>query len=93
MNHRAIKSELFNNFARIGKALSSSNRLEILDLLSQSERSVETVAEAAELKVANASAHLRVLHDAGLVELLDELLPNRQRLLFLKPPEIGRAHV
>jgi rhodanese-related sulfurtransferase/predicted transcriptional regulator len=68
MNHREIKSELFDNFARIGKALSNSHRLEILDLLSQCERSVEAVAEAADLKVANASAHLRALHDAGLVE-------------------------
>jgi rhodanese-related sulfurtransferase/DNA-binding transcriptional ArsR family regulator len=87
MHHRAIKRELFNNFARIGKALSSSNRLEILDLLSQCERSVETVAEAAELKVANASAHLRVLHDAGLVERRKE----GQRVLYrLASPSVFR---
>lgn len=78
MDHREIKDELFGNFARVGKAVSSHVRLEILDLLSQCERSVESVAESADLKVANASAHLRVLHDAGLVERRRE----GQRVLY-----------
>ncbi|HUE96442.1 MAG TPA: metalloregulator ArsR/SmtB family transcription factor [Longimicrobiaceae bacterium] len=62
------KTELYAQFARIGRALGSVARLEILDLLTQSERTVEELAEEAGLGVKNASAHLRVLREARLVE-------------------------
>ena len=51
----------------MGKALASPARLELLDLLSQGERSVEDLAREAQLSLANASAHLRVLSQARLV--------------------------
>lgn len=87
MDHTSIKNELYDNFARIGKAVSSARRLQILDLLSQRERSVEALAAAAELKVANASAHLRVLHAAGLVERRRD----GQRVLYrLASPDVFR---
>jgi rhodanese-related sulfurtransferase len=66
--HRSAKTQLYTQFARIGAAASSPKRLEILDLLSQTERPVEAIAEQAELSVGNASAHLKVLHAARLVD-------------------------
>jgi DNA-binding transcriptional ArsR family regulator len=65
---RTQKNALFDTFARMGKALSSGRRLEMLELLSQGERSVEQLAEAASLSVANASQHLQVLLTAGMVK-------------------------
>lgn len=62
------KSELYDHFSRIGKALGSPARLEMLDLLSQGEKTVEQLAEQARLGVKNASAHLRTLREARLVE-------------------------
>jgi DNA-binding transcriptional ArsR family regulator len=61
------KSELFETVARTGKALGSGKRLELLDLLAQTERSVQELAETADLNLTTASAHLQVLRDAGLV--------------------------
>jgi len=61
------KSELFAQVARVGGALASGPRLSMLDLLAQGERSVEELAEAAGLTVANASRHPQVLRRAGLV--------------------------
>jgi rhodanese-related sulfurtransferase/DNA-binding transcriptional ArsR family regulator len=61
------KSELFEEFARVGKALANGKRLELLDLLSQGERSVETLAAAAGLGLSTASAHLQALRQSGLV--------------------------
>lgn len=68
MDHRALKDELYGHFGRIGKAVSSPKRLELLDLLSQAERTVEDLARETGLTVKNASAHLRVLREARLVE-------------------------
>lgn len=67
IDHRRFKDEIYGELARIGSALASPKRLEILDLLSQRERSVENLAGELELSVANASRHLRVLAAAGLV--------------------------
>ena len=68
MGDRELKSRLYEQFARVGSALSSPARLEILDVLAQGERSVEVLASRASLSVANASRHLQVLRDSGLVE-------------------------
>lgn len=65
---RAAKQRIYEQFARISKALAAPARLELLDLLSQGERSVDALARAAELSVANASQHLQVLAGARLVE-------------------------
>ena len=67
MSH-AAKHRLYEQFARVGKALASPSRLELLDLLGQGERSVEMLARACELSVANASQHLQALYAARLVE-------------------------
>ncbi len=65
---RQVKDLLYEQFARIGKAVANARRIEILDLLCQGERSVETLARAAGMQIANTSAHLQVLRQARLVE-------------------------
>jgi rhodanese-related sulfurtransferase len=65
---RAYKNLLYEQFARIGKALSNPHRLELLELLLQCERTVEALAQEAGLSVANASQHLQVLRAACLVQ-------------------------
>lgn len=64
----AFKQELFDQFARIGKALSNGRRLEILEFLAQGEHNVETLAKKCGMSVANTSQHLQALRQAGLVE-------------------------
>ena len=64
---RARKTALYEQFARVGKALANPARLELLDLLAQGERSVEELAETAGMKVSNTSAQLRALASARLV--------------------------
>ncbi len=67
MDGRDFKSAIFEQLARVGAALGSAKRLEIIDVLAQAERSVEAVAEATAMNVANTSRHLQVLRQAGLV--------------------------
>jgi rhodanese-related sulfurtransferase/DNA-binding transcriptional ArsR family regulator len=62
-----FKRELFTQFARVGKALSNGNRLELLEFLAQGERSVEQLSKVAGLTVANTSQHLQQLRHAGMV--------------------------
>lgn len=62
-----FKHDLFNQFARVGKALSNGNRLELLEFLAQAERSVDELAKVSGLSVANTSQHLQQLRQAGLV--------------------------
>jgi rhodanese-related sulfurtransferase/DNA-binding transcriptional ArsR family regulator len=66
--HRQFKNRLYAQYARIGKALGSPHRLELLELLAQGARTVESLATEIGLSIANASQHLRLLHAAGLVE-------------------------
>lgn len=68
MSRDPTKRRLFEQFAQIGKALSSPARLELVDLLAQGEKSVELLAGQADLSVTNASNHLRALREAGLVD-------------------------
>ncbi len=65
---RQFKDEIFEQFARIGKAVSSAKRIELLDLLAQGPRHVEALADESGLTVANTSRHLQVLRSARLVE-------------------------
>lgn len=67
-SHRSFKDGLYREFARIGQALSSAKRLEMLELLAQRERTVENVADELGLSVANASKHLKVLAAVRLAE-------------------------
>ena len=57
MGDREKKAELFEQFARVGKALGNGKRLELIDLLAQGERTVESLATAAGLGLSTASAH------------------------------------
>lgn len=65
---RIFKNLLYEQFARVGKALASPHRLELLDVLAQGERSVEVLAQETGMPIANASQHLQVLRTARLVE-------------------------
>ena len=67
MSSNGFKKQFFEQFARIGKAVSSAHRLEILELLAQSERTVEALAQLTSLPVANVSQHLQYLRRASLV--------------------------
>ena len=67
MSGQSFKSDLFEQFARIGKALSSGKRLEMLEFLAQGERSVEALSRMTGLSVANTSQHLQQLRQVGLV--------------------------
>lgn len=62
-----FKKALFEQFAHIAKAMSSGNRLEMLEFLAQCEYSVEDLAKVMGLSVANTSHHLQQLRHAGLV--------------------------
>lgn len=65
--HRRHKDAVYEQLARVGKALASPKRLELLDLLSQAPRTVEELAEQASLGVGNTSQHLKLLREARLV--------------------------
>jgi rhodanese-related sulfurtransferase/DNA-binding HxlR family transcriptional regulator len=67
MSNEKFQTELFDQFARIGKVLSSGYRLAMLDFLAQGERSVEALAKLTGLTSANTSQHLQQLRQAGLV--------------------------
>lgn len=67
MKGREFKDQLYEHLARVGKAMASAKRIELLDLLCQGERSVEELAAQADMSSANTSAHLQVLRLAGLV--------------------------
>lgn len=66
--HRDFKNRLYAQFARIGKALGSPHRLELLELLGQGERTVDSLAREIGASIANASQHLRALRQAALVD-------------------------
>lgn len=66
--HRTFKNRLYGQFALIGKALASPHRLELLELLAQGERTVDSLATEMGLSLANTSQHLQALRQASLVE-------------------------
>jgi rhodanese-related sulfurtransferase len=68
VKNRQFRDRIYEHFARIGKAVASPKRIELLDLLCQGPRHVETLAKAANLSVANASQHLQALRGARLVD-------------------------
>lgn len=75
-----FKHDLFAQFARVGKALSNGNRLELLEFIAQGERSVDELAQVSGLTVANTSQHLQLLRQAGLVDSRKEGLKVYYRL-------------
>ena len=97
---RIFKNQLYEQFARIGKALASPRRLELLDVLAQCERTVEALAQETGMSVANASQHLQVLRMARLVEVRREGTSIYYRLasesvstLWLSLRAVGEAHL
>jgi len=68
MNNRQLKDLLYEQVARVGKALASPKRLEMLEMLAQGEKAVETVATEVAIDVKLASAHLKALKEARLVQ-------------------------
>lgn len=68
VNKRIVKDLIYDQLSRIGKVVSSPKRLELIELLCQSEKTVETLAREAEISVKLASAHLKELRIANLVE-------------------------
>lgn len=97
---RRLKDHLYEQFERLGKALASRRRLELLDVLAQGERPVEALAEASGMTVANASQHLQVLRRARLVETRPEGTHVYYRLadegvfrLWQALRDVGQAHL
>lgn len=90
MNKRELKALLYEQVARIGKALGSPKRLELLELLAQSEKAVESLAAAAAIDVKLASAHLKALRDARLVE---QRRDGRRKLYRLSDPDVAQLGV
>lgn len=79
-NHRQFKDSVYEHLAVVSKALSASKRWELLDLLSQSPRTVEDLAKEAGLNVANASRHLQVLRASRMVDAIKKGLYVEYRL-------------
>lgn len=69
---RRFKSAIYEQFARVGKALASPHRLELLELLAQGPRTVEALARMTDMSLANTSQHLRAMRGAGLLESTKE---------------------
>lgn len=97
---RTLKNQLYEQFARIGKALASPHRLELLEVLAQCERTVEALAHETGLAVANASQHLQVLRAARLVETRREgtsifyrLASESVSALWLSLRTVGESHL
>jgi rhodanese-related sulfurtransferase/DNA-binding transcriptional ArsR family regulator len=67
--HREFKNQLYEQFARISKALANPHRLELLDLLAQGERTVEDLSKESAMSIASTSQHLQALREARLVEV------------------------
>ena len=67
MKNRQLKDLLYEQVARIGKALASPKRLELMEMLAQGEKSVDVLAAELSIDIKLASAHLKALRDARLV--------------------------
>ncbi len=83
---RSAKSALYEQFARIGRALASPQRIELIELLEQSEKNVELLSRQAQIPLKNTSAHLRVLRAARIVETRRE---GKQVVYRLADPQVG----
>ncbi len=90
-SNRRFKDAIYEQFARIGKAVSSPKRLELLDLICQGEHTVETLAKETKLTLANTSQHLQVLRAARLVETEKNGLYVMYRLADLSVGEFYRV--
>lgn len=71
-DHRIFKDQMYDQFARVARAMANPHRLELIDLLAQGERAVEELARETSMSIANASQHLQTLRAAQLVEVRRE---------------------
>jgi rhodanese-related sulfurtransferase/DNA-binding HxlR family transcriptional regulator len=90
MGDRAGKDALYDGFAMVAKALANGRRAEIVDVLSQGERSVEELAAEIGQSVANTSQHLRYLAGAGLVRTRRD---GNRVIYALTGPRVGQLWV
>src|SRR6266851_7942536 len=88
---REFKDRLYGQLARLGKALASPHRLEILELLAQGERTVDSLATEMGLSLANTSQHLQTLRQAALVESRKDGLFVSYRLAGAEVFELSRV--
>jgi rhodanese-related sulfurtransferase/DNA-binding MarR family transcriptional regulator len=72
MEKREFKTRVYSLLAQMIKAMSNPHRLEIIDLLGQGGRTVEEIAGATDISIANASQHLQVLKGSNLVAITRE---------------------
>jgi rhodanese-related sulfurtransferase/DNA-binding transcriptional ArsR family regulator len=100
LGDRDRKNALYEQFARVGKALASGKRLELLDLLAQGERDVASLAAAAEMGVTTTSAHLQTLRQANLVttrrdgtRVLYHLAGRDVAELYARVREVASSHL
>lgn len=89
MNKREFKDRVYERVALVAKALASPKRVELVELLAQTERTVEWLAEATGMSLANTSQHLQVLRGARVVESRKEGLYVHYRLAS---PAVGALH-
>jgi rhodanese-related sulfurtransferase/DNA-binding transcriptional ArsR family regulator len=87
---RAAKNALFTEFAAVGKALANPGRLELLDVLAQGPRSVDQLADAADMGITTCSAHLQSLREAGLVGSVRE---GKRVINFLTDEDVAQLLV
>lgn len=88
MANRKLKNLLYEQVARVGKAVSSPKRLELIEVLSQGEKSVEQLAAATDISVKLASAHLKELRSARLAEARREGKNMYYRLMDIQVAEM-----
>jgi rhodanese-related sulfurtransferase len=91
MGDRAAKTALFDEFARVARALASGRRIELVDVLANGERTVEVLAGEVGLSAANTSQHLQVLRQAGVVSSRREGTSVHYRLAGPEVLELWRA--
>ncbi|MHB8131375.1 MAG: ArsR/SmtB family transcription factor [Mobilitalea sp.] len=77
---RMFKDNTYTQLAKIGKAIASPKRLEILDILAQGSKTVDIIARETDMSVANTSQHLQTLLEARLVEYQKQGLYSNYRL-------------
>ena len=88
---RRFKDAIYQQFARVSKALASPHRIELVELLAQGPRTVEALARLSDMSLANTSQHLQVLRAAGLAEATREGLFVTYRLADPKVSELFLA--
>ena len=91
MSLRTFKTSVYDQLARMGKTLANGSRLELLDLLAQSPRTVEKLANEIGQSVANTSHHLQVLRRAGMVARTREGVSARYQLADARVADLVRA--